>query len=328
MAGSPQDTPRYTLARFRGADGASFGTVVVDGQVVALADLDIGATDVGDLLADWTAGVARLEKSLEAMTATGAWAAAVRTTDGLTPLPPVVPGQLFQSGANYTTHVIQLMVAAAVERGEDREASEREATELMTRRATSGTPYVFLGLPSSMCGPTEDVVLPPTGKQHDWELELGVVIGREAYQVDRAQAMSHVAAYVMVNDLTTRDRVFRPDMPGLGTDWLAGKNAPTFLPAGPWLTPAHLMPDVTDLRITLQLGGKVMQDETTADMIFDIPRLIEHVSAITPLRPGDLLLTGSPAGNGAHHGRFLRDGDVMTATISGLGTQRNRCVSA
>jgi 2,4-diketo-3-deoxy-L-fuconate hydrolase len=220
------------------------------------------------------------------------------------------------------------MVAAAAERGEDREAAERAATALMATRSASGTPYVFLGLPSAMCGPTDDVILPPTGSQHDWELELGVVIGREAYQVDRAQAMDHVAAYVMVNDLSTRDRVFRPDMPGLGSDWLAGKNAPTFLPTGPWLVPAHLVPDVSDLRIMLMLNGQAMQDATTADMIFGIPRLIEHVSAITPLRPGDLLLTGSPAGNGAHYGRFLTHGDVMTATITGLGTQRNRCVSA
>ncbi len=324
----PGAAQHYAVARYRDTDGASFGAVVLGDEVVALADLGIGATDVGDLLADWAGGIARLEKSLEAMAGSSAWAAAVRPAGGLRPLPPVVPGQIFQSGANYKTHVVQLMVAAAVERGEDRAAAEREATELMTRRATSGTPYVFLGLPSSMCGATDDVVLPPTGQQHDWELELGVVIGREAYRVDRAQAMDHVGGYVMVNDLTTRDRVFRPDMPGLGTDWLAGKNAPTFLPTGPWLTPAHLLPDVTDLRVTLALNGETMQDESTADMIFDVPRLIEHVSAITPLRPGDLLLTGSPAGNGAHYGRFLRDGDVMTATITGLGRQQNRCVSA
>jgi 2,4-diketo-3-deoxy-L-fuconate hydrolase len=320
--------PRYALARYAGADGMSFGAVVVDDEVVALADLDVGAVEVEDLLADWAAGIARLEKSLEAMTGSAAWSSAVRGTDGLTPLPPVVPGQVFQSGANYTTHVSQLMVAAAVERGEDRATAARDAAELMTRRATEGTPYVFLGLPSSMGGPVEDVVLPPIGQQHDWELELGVVIGREAHRVGRQQAMDHVAAYVMVNDLTTRDRVFRPDMPGLGTDWLAGKNAPGFLPTGPWLVPAHLLPDVTGLRITLALNGETMQDETTADMIFDIPRLIEHVSAITPMRPGDLLLTGSPAGNGAHYGRFLRDGDVMTGAITGLGTQRTRCVSA
>lgn len=138
--------------------------------------------------------------------------------------------------------------------------------------------------------------------------------------------MDCVAGYVVVNDLSTRDRIFRPDIPSIGTDWLAGKNAPTFLPLGPWITPARFVADPMELRICLSLNGKVMQDETTADMIFDIGRLIAHVSAITPLCPGDLLLTGSPAGNGAHYGRYLQGGDVMESTITGLGTQRNRCV--
>ncbi len=177
-----------------------------------------------------------------------------------------------------------------------------------------------------MCGPQDDVVLPPTGTKHDWELELGVVIGADAHLIPRDRAMYCVAGYVIVNDLSTRDRIFRPDMPSLGTDWLAGKNAPTFLPLGPWFTPAQFVPDPMKLQIRLALNGKVMQDATTSDMIFDIPRLIEHVSAITPLRPGDLLLTGSPAGNGAHYGRYLQAGDVMESTITGLGTQRNRCV--
>ncbi len=189
---------------------------------------------------------------------------------------------------------------------------------------------MFIGLASAICGPDDNVVLPDIGTQHDWELELGVVIGREAYRVGTEDALSHVAGYVIANDLTTRDRVFRPDMPGLGTDWLAGKNAPTFLPLGPWLVPAAFVPDPARLRVTLKLNGETMQDETTADMIFGVPELIAHVSAITPLRPGDLLLTGSPAGNGAHYGRYLQPGDVMEATITGgavdLGTQRNRCV--
>ncbi|HEY2518681.1 MAG TPA: fumarylacetoacetate hydrolase family protein, partial [Streptosporangiaceae bacterium] len=181
-----------------------------------------------------------------------------------------------------------------------------------------------------ICGPDDNVVLPDIGTQHDWELELGVVIGTEAYRVGTEEALSHVAGYVIANDLTTRDRVFRPDMPGLGTDWLAGKNAPTFLPLGPWLVPAPFVPDPARLRVTLKLNGETVQDETTAGMIFGVPELIAHISAITPLRPGDLILTGSPAGNGAHHGRYLRPGDVMEATITGgavdLGTQRNRCV--
>jgi 2,4-diketo-3-deoxy-L-fuconate hydrolase len=95
--------------------------------------------------------------------------------------------------------------------------------------------------------------------------------------------------------------------------------------------PAPFVSDPADLRVTLKLNGQIMQDETTADMIFGVPELIAHVSAITPLRPGDLVLTGSPAGNGAHYGRYLQPGDVMEATITGphvdLGTQHNRCVA-
>ncbi len=238
-----------------------------------------------------------------------------------------MPGQVFQSGANYKTHVVQLIVAAAADKGDaDPAKTRREATALMQQRADHGTPYVFIGLPSAVCGPRDDVLLPDIGQQHDWELELGVVIGTEACRVSRDEALGHVAGYTIVNDLTTRDRVFRPDMPGLGTDWLAGKNSPTFLPLGPWLVPAQFVPDPMDLRITLMLNGETMQDETTADMIFGIAELIAHVSSITPLRPGDLLLTGSPAGNGAHYGRYLRPGDVMESAITGLGDQRNRCV--
>jgi 2-keto-4-pentenoate hydratase/2-oxohepta-3-ene-1,7-dioic acid hydratase in catechol pathway len=146
-------------------------------------------------------------------------------------------------------------------------------------------------------------------------------------RVPRRDALSYVAGYTIVNDITARDRVFRPDLPGIGTDWLAAKNAPTFLPAGPWLVPAAFAGDPMKLRITLSLNGEVMQDESTADMIFDVARLIEHTSSIATMLPGDLLLTGSPAGNGASRGRFLRPGDVMEGAITGLGRQRNRCVT-
>ncbi|WP_375502484.1 fumarylacetoacetate hydrolase family protein [uncultured Jatrophihabitans sp.] len=313
----------YQLGTFRPAVGDAFAGVLVGEQVVPLAELGFGATTVEALLADW----ARSSAALDAAVSGGAVPASALALSSLTAAAPFVPNQVFQSGANYRTHVVQLMVAAAAEQGaDDLDDVRARAVATMDERASSGTPYVFLGLPSAVCGPVDDVVLPPTGVQHDWELELGVVIGAYAYLVDRDRAMDCVAGYVIVNDLSTRDRIFRPDIPSLGTDWLAGKNAPTFLPLGPWVTPARFVPDPMDLRICLSLNGEVMQDESTADMIFDIPRLIEHVSAITPLRPGDLLLTGSPAGNGAHYGRYLRAGDVMEGAITGLGTQRNRCV--
>ena len=322
----PGGTP-YALGRFRDSGGSDFCGAVIGTGVVPLAALPPAETTVGALLAAWPSNEKVLSAAAGEAVASGRWAALARPADELTPLAPYRPGQIFQSGANYKTHVVQLMVAAAAEKGDDDPGKTlRDATALMTERAAHGTPYVFIGLPSAVCGPRDDVLLPDIGQQHDWELELGVVIGTEAYRVSRDEALGHVAGYTIVNDLTTRDRVFRPDMPGLGTDWLAGKNSPTFLPLGPWLVPAQFVPDPMNLRITLTLNGETMQDETTADMIFGIAELIAHVSSITPLRPGDLLLTGSPAGNGAHYGRYLRPGDVMESAITGLGVQRNRCV--
>ena len=323
----PSTTP-YVLGRFRTRRGAEFCGAVIGNDTVPLIELHPDAVDLRELLADWPTHAKLLDDAVADVVATGEWQHLARPVAELAVLAPFDPPQVFQSGANYRTHVIELMVAAAAEAGDDDPAGTlARATALMTERAENGTPYVFLGLPSVVVGPYDDVVLPDIGGKHDWELELAAVIGTEAYQVTRADAVSHVAGYVMVNDLTTRDRVFRPDMPGLGTDWLAGKNSPTFLPLGPWFVPAQFVDDPMDLHITLSLNGKVMQDETTADMIFDIARLVEHVSAITPMRPGDLLLTGSPAGNGAHYGRYLQAGDVMEATIDGLGTQRNTCVT-
>jgi 2,4-didehydro-3-deoxy-L-rhamnonate hydrolase len=175
-------------------------------------------------------------------------------------------------------------------------------------------------------GPFDEVVLPGYSDQHDWELELAAVIGRRAFRIGRDEALDHVAGYTIVNDLTTRDLVFRRDMPEIGTDWFRAKNAPGFLPTGPFLVPSGFV-DPGDLRVTLTLNGETMQDESTQDMIFDVAALVAAASRTVPLLPGDLVLTGSPAGNGIHHGRLLRDGDVMAGTITGLGTQRVRTVA-
>jgi len=194
---------------------------------------------------------------------------------------------------------------------------------MMDERIRSGVPYVFLGSPRAMCGPYDDIVLPELGEQHDWELELALVIGKPGRNIPAEEALDHVAAYTICNDLTTRDRLYRPDLKAIGTDWFTAKNADTFLPTGPFLVPAAFVGDPGDLRITLRHNEVVRQDESTKDMIFDIPRLIAYVSTTTTLRPGDLLLTGSPAGNGAHWGVFLKPGDVVEAGITGLGHQRN-----
>ncbi len=160
----------------------------------------------------------------------------------------------------------------------------------------------------------------------DWELELALVIGREAFQVPREDAWEHIAGYTIVNDVTTRDLVFRKDMKEIGTDWYRAKNAPGFLPTGPFLVPAPFV-SAEEAAVRLDLNGQTMQDASTSDLLFDIPALLSAASQTHPLYPGDLLLTGSPAGNGQHWRRFLRDGDVMTGTIANLGTQVVRCVS-
>lgn len=194
---------------------------------------------------------------------------------------------------------------------------------MMDERARNGVPYVFLGSPRAISGPYDDIVLPALGEQHDWELELALVIGKSGKNIAAEDAMEYVAAYTISNDLTTRDRLYRPDLKAIGTDWFTAKNADTFLPTGPFLVPAAFVGDPGDLRITLRHNGVVRQDESTKDMIFDIPRLIAYISTTTTLRPGDLLLTGSPAGNGAHWGVFLTPGDVVESEITGLGHQRN-----
>ena len=178
-----------------------------------------------------------------------------------------------------------------------------------------------------MVGARDDVVLPADCAQPDWELELAAVIGRSARRVPREDALDCVAGYMICNDVTSRDALIRPDARGLGLDWLAGKNSPTFLPAGPLFVPAAHAGDPADLRITLTVNGKTMQDESTADMVFDVAALVAFISKVAELRPGDLVLTGSPAGNGASLGVFLAPGDVMEGTITGLGTQRNVCVA-
>ncbi|MDT7631991.1 MAG: hypothetical protein QOI50_3921 [Pseudonocardiales bacterium] len=322
----PLPGPDAGIGRFSGPDGVVFLGAVLGQDVVPLGttSFGMGGDDPAVLFGQWD----RLVAALATWSRTGPPpGVTIRPLRELAVHPPVSPERVFQSGANYRTHVIDLIVAQKIGQhdGEDPAALRARAAEAMDARAARGTPYVFRGLPSAITGSFDDVVLPARGTEHDWELELGVVIGRPAYRVHRDQALEHVAGYTIVNDVTTRDLVFRPDVPGIGTDWLASKNAPTFSPTGPFLVPAAFV-DPAALRVRLRLNGEVMQDGPTSDMIFDVARLVEHTSAITELRPGDLLMTGSPAGNGAHHGRFLRPGDVMEGEITGLGTQRNRCV--
>jgi 2-keto-4-pentenoate hydratase/2-oxohepta-3-ene-1,7-dioic acid hydratase in catechol pathway len=318
----------FALGTFSDGVGAPpFPGLVLDGKVADLrARLGSGVT-VRRLLDDWGEGFGELQAVADTLHDSDA----EHDLGAVHALPPVLPpGQIFQAGANYRQHVLDLM-AGAERRGDQSDglssADRVAAREELEQRLQNGRPFVFLGSAHTMTGAFDDVVLPLDSDQHDWELELAAVIGHRARRVPREQALDVVAGYTICNDLTTRSALIREDAGALGLDWLAGKNAPTFLPTGPLFVPAAHVANPMDLRITLELNGRVMQDESTADMVFDVAALIEHISNVSELRPGDIVLTGSPAGNGAAHGVFLRPGDVIEATITGLGTQRNRCVA-
>jgi 2,4-diketo-3-deoxy-L-fuconate hydrolase len=241
------------------------------------------------------------------------------------------PRQIFCSGANYRRHVVQIIMAQATDATRNMNAQERQAygEQIMEERARSGTPFFFVKAQSTVTGPRDPIVLPRDAQQPDWELELAVVMGRRAHRVSRQVALEYVAGYTIANDITNRDKLYRKlgDLRELGMDWVASKCSATYLPLGPYLVPASQVGDPQSLQITLKLNDEVKQDDNTSDMIFGVARLIEDLSHKVTLLPGDLICTGSPSGNGVHYNRFLRAGDIIESSITGLGTQRNPCVA-
>jgi len=335
----------YALGTFSVAGAPPFPGLILGEKVIALQALaplarQLGGelTGTGSLLAvldDW-------ERNGLAIDAVARHLARHGGDPAAWPAPPVdvallrihapieQPRQFFCAGANYRKHVIDLIVDQGRDpatQGMNREARLAYAIRFLDERAARGMPYIFTKAWSSITGPFDPITIPRDVEQPDWELELAVVIGRPAFQVLAREAYAHIAGYMVANDITNRELVHRQDLKAIGADWVMGKGLPGYAPMGPYLVPAALVPDPQDLRITLRLNGEVMQDESTADMIFAIPRLIEYLTSRIRLFPGDVLLTGSPAGNGSHYNRYLRPGDVMEGAIAGIGSLRNHCVA-
>jgi 2-keto-4-pentenoate hydratase/2-oxohepta-3-ene-1,7-dioic acid hydratase in catechol pathway len=309
----------FGIATLAAGDRAFPALVLPDGAVI-----DLGAewTDTHALFAQWDRAFDRLvDLAAQPHRATATFA-------DLRALPPLAHPNLLMAGANYKTHVAQMLTKNRFNQhnrlpGESDEAFYQRNYEMMERRAREGTPFFWTGLHSALVGADDDVVLPVLGEQPDWELELGVVVGRSARHASVEEAASLIAGYVIVNDLGTVDVFRRTDIPW-GYDWVS-KNQPTFKPCGPFIVPAAFVDRSAPMRIELRLNGEVMQDWPTDDMVFKPEQLLAYASERINLVPGDLLSTGSPPGNGMHHGRFLRDGDLIESTITGLGRQRNRC---
>jgi 2,4-didehydro-3-deoxy-L-rhamnonate hydrolase len=335
----------FRLGTFSVSGCPPFPGVVVAERVYAVHGLEELAAELGyalkgsqsvlGLLERWDQNFPALQAVVDALSSPTGGRTARRVLeagallDQLQVHAPVQPRQIFQAGANYHKHVVDLIVDGAVARdpSTNKEQVRANASEMMRKRATSGKPFVFMGLWSSVIGPYDPIVVPYDVEQPDWELELAVVIGRPARRVSREEALEYVAGYTIANDITSRELVARPDIPQMGMDWIASKGTPTFLPVGPFITPRVFVGDPQSLQVTLRLNGQTMQDESTADMIFSAARLIEFISSHVQLLPGDLVLTGSPSGNGTHYNRYIREGDVLEGEISGLGVLRNPCVA-
>ena len=181
-------------------------------------------------------------------------------------------------------------------------------------------PILFLKATSSIVGPNDTVYMPRGSTKSDWEVELGVIIGKKAKYVQESDALSYVAGYCIVNDVSERE--FQTELSG---QWTKGKSCDTYGPTGPWLVTRDEIPDPQRLSMSLDLNGKRMQDGNTKTMIFTVAQIIEHLSSLMTLYPGDLISTGTPPGVGMGikpNPIFLKSGDIMELKIEHLGTQR------
>ncbi|MET7992156.1 fumarylacetoacetate hydrolase family protein [Amycolatopsis sp. NPDC005232] len=274
-----------------GPPGAERPAVLVPGSDHLALDLSDVTSDVdGVFLAN--GGAARVAE----LVADGARKPVDLTGERIGP-PIARPSAIYGIGLNYRDH--------AAEAG----------LELPTE------PVVFTKPPNSLVGPTDPIVIPPGATQVDWEVELGVVIGRRAANLASPEAANdYIGGYVAVNDVS--ERAWQMARPG---QWIKGKSFATSNPAGPYLVTPDELPSVGDLRLKLAVNGETMQDGTTADLVFTPDHIIWYLSQFLVLEPGDLIDTGTPAGIGMRRNppRFLAAGDVVELEVAGLGEHRS-----
>jgi 2-keto-4-pentenoate hydratase/2-oxohepta-3-ene-1,7-dioic acid hydratase in catechol pathway len=213
----------------------------------------------------------------------------------MSPLPIDRPGKIVCVGLNYRDH------------------AEEQGTEL------PGAPLLFAKWPNALIGPGEPIVIPRISKQVDYEAELGVVIGERVRGISEEDALHVVRGYICLNDVSARDLQFSDGQ------WTRGKSPDTFCPVGPQLAPASAVADPQKLGIRCVLNGELMQDSTTANMIFTVAQIIAYASETMTLEPGDLIATGTPAGVGVFRDPpvLLKEGDEVTIEIDGLGALTN-----
>ncbi|HZQ93948.1 MAG TPA: fumarylacetoacetate hydrolase family protein [Candidatus Sulfotelmatobacter sp.] len=281
------------LVTFQAASQAPAVGVVVEDQVFTVGSPAF--PDMASFLAGGTASLAEAQALADGDRPAGT----KHALDRVTLLAPVThPGKIIAVGLNYRDHALE------------------------TKQEIPTSPVIFAKFPSSINGPDAEVVIPPDDPQVDYEAELAVVIGRKAKAVSEAEALTYVAGYMPLNDVSARRWQFADKQ------WVRGKSCDTFCPTGPWLTTADAVPDPHALGIRMRVNGTTVQNSNTSNLIFRIPALIHFISAAITLEPGDIIATGTPDGVGVFRKPpvFLKAGDVMEVEIEGLGTLRNRLV--
>jgi 2-keto-4-pentenoate hydratase/2-oxohepta-3-ene-1,7-dioic acid hydratase in catechol pathway len=251
-----------------------------------------------DLFGDWPRSARRLDElatGLESGARKGEGVAA----DTVTLLAPLMPGKVLCAGANYYDHMAEMGFPGV----------KKETQRLF---------FFFKPPRNAVVGPGDTVVMPRGTQKYDWEIELAAVIGKTARYVAPEHALDHVAGYTIGIDMSARDFNVAPDQ-FYKFDWVAGKATDTGCPLGPWMMPAAALPDPQNVALKLAVNGAVKQDSNTGQMIFSVAEQIARASEIMTLDPGDVLLTGTPAGVGVPKGTFLKAGDRLDADIAGIG---------
>jgi len=306
----------YRLLTYRAADRSARAGILVGDRVydAARAIGDPAASSVLDLLASWRTSHRSLAQAAKRI-ASGKVRLASRPRARTRLLAPVLyPGAIFCAGANYTDHVQEM-------------ARVRNVPPEPDPRAAGLKPWHFIKTSrGSVVGPGVDVKLPAYSKMVDWEIELAAVIGRPAKDVPVGRALEHVAGYTIANDLSARDAMRRnvPESSPFRYDWLGQKCFDGACPLGPWILPANEIPDPQDLAMKLWVNGELMQDSHTSRMIFSTAEQIAQLSSRVTLQPGDLVVTGTPAGVGLARGVFLQPGDTVRLWIERIGEMSHR----
>ena len=302
----------YKLVTYEAVQGACAG-IVVDEEVFDVAGLTGKSSyaTVLDVLKDWEAARAVLDKA--AAEAKVGKIKGIPLEQAKLLVPVLYPSAIFCAGANYVDHVQEMAAARKINPDPD-------------PRSLGLKPWHFIKASRSVVETQSTISLPAYSKMVDWEAELTVVIGRPAKDVPWDKALDYVAGYTVGNDLSARDFSARPqisDTSPFKYDWVGQKSFDGSCPVGPWIVPARQIVDPQNLAIKLWVNDVLKQDSHTSKMIFSVAEQIGHLSTRTTLHPGDLILTGTPAGVGMARREFLKAGDVVRVWIERIGTLTN-----